>query len=324
MNENNLYFCRTPLQSLIINRLLHDSSEGSVVIYSPISDSEKHHYYFDKINSRNKYFINYNNFKYSSTINEVLIWRKIPSKIRNAKYKNLHIASVGSLAFSLIAGRKINRNSRIITFDDGTFNISESIFESWIACESLPPKIIKYILNGLTNREIRHLSKKHYTIFPERLVVGFSCPIEKIDVFENSEAIWNPDEGSERVVHVVLGDNFYQSELNDEVLMANCAKIIMSNNVDLYIPHPSCAELPRISTKLSMLCSQIDFKKMIAEDIIFALLKLGCKPIVYGFNSTALYNLSPFGQTINCVINSRGIEIPRLFTEEFKMQIYRI
>lgn len=42
-----------------------------------------------------------------------------------------------------------------------------------------------------------------------------------------------------------------------------------------------------------------DPDKMIAEDAVAALIKAGYRPVVYGFNSTALFNLAHLVRTVS-------------------------
>ena len=128
-----LFFCRTPLQAMIVNKLSRQLPEQTVVVYHAINSSEKHRYYFDEIEVEQKYFIPWRAIRGSDTFSDMRAWWGIPRHVRNTRYTALFIASIGSFAFSLFAAR--SPEADIHTFDDGTFNLSRSEFEPWIHME---------------------------------------------------------------------------------------------------------------------------------------------------------------------------------------------
>lgn len=78
MAGSTLYFCRTPLQALIINKILLSNSVDCHVIYRPNNNSRKHQYYFKKINTIRKTYIDHQPVKFSHGLSNLIEWFLIP------------------------------------------------------------------------------------------------------------------------------------------------------------------------------------------------------------------------------------------------------
>ena len=119
MNERTLFFCRTPLQALIFNKIIISNSKKCHVIYRPNNNSKKHRYYFKKINTENKTYIEHQPISFSHGLSNLIEWFLIPKKIRRSRYNHLYISSIGDSIFSFFAAR--NPSASITLFDDGVF-----------------------------------------------------------------------------------------------------------------------------------------------------------------------------------------------------------
>jgi beta-galactosamide-alpha-2,3-sialyltransferase len=285
----SLFYCRTPLQSLIIEKILSKSLDNITIVYQPTSVSGKHKYYFDKLSTNNKYFVPWNGNNFSYTLKSILLWYKIPFKIRKKKYDNLYISSIGDFSFSLFAAN--NESAILYTFDDGTFNLCKTTFFKWINNEKPIPRYLKYIFGGSQNQTIHKRIFKHFTIYQAKHVVCVECEIQEISLFNNKHAFYNNKNTNN--VTIMLGSWF--SDKNHQILHDN---VINSKKIDVFIPHPADISSFMIKEWVTTYCDK-DYKNMIAEDFVLMMIKNGLTPVVYGFDSSALINLCEIVQTIN-------------------------
>lgn len=288
-----LFFCRTPLQALILSRIVEHIEADVFVVYHPTSNSIKHHYYFEKIDINEKYFIPWNPLRSSDTLTGLLTWWRIPKKIRNKKYASLFISSIGSIPFSLFSGK--NPEAKIYTYDDGTFNLSGKFFEKWIYAEPFAQRLLKHLIGGCDNPGVLERSCQHFTIFPGQFVVGIKSPIKEINIFEG--LIDRNTSVTARKVRVLLGSCF-----NVNSLQIRYEQIVGSGRFDVFLPHPAESRSAKIATWIRNSDKILKPDRMIAEDVVAGIVTAGYRPIVYGFNSTALINLARLVPTINIIL----------------------
>lgn len=278
-----LIFCRTPLQSLIAQEIANKRNCYVTLIYHPVSGGPKHRYYFDNFSAHQKIWIPYRP-QNSDTLSDALVWWRIPPKARNKKYDALFIASVGSIAFSIFARK--NSTASIYTFDDGTFNLSPEKFWRWIIHEPLLRRLVKYLLRGISNHNLIERSRAHFTIFPKKHVVHGS-DVREVSLARTPNLINSLHSAPN--VRVLLGSWF-----QDSAQSAFYKRIVESRNYDLFIPHPGTVESPYISERLRCVLSDDQLSQLIAEDVVLLLVNEGLTPEVFGFDSTALFNLSSY------------------------------
>jgi hypothetical protein len=313
---STLFFCRTPLQALIVNHLLETVQGEAVVIYHPTSANQKHLYYFHKIATSSKHFIPWRPLRASDTLTDLAAWWKIPIHVRRTKYARLFLASIGSVPFSLFA--RANPDAKIHTFDDGTFNLNEKTFLNWIDAEPIARRLLKRMLRCPNNVDIVERAVRHHTIFPKRYVVGIRSPIEEIMLFENFDC----RRGMSRApkVRVLLGTRFGEIDLQDRH-----DRIVESGRFDVVLPHLVDVRLPIIGTWLLEAGLGVDPAKAIAEDVVAALVTAGFRPVVYGFNSTALLNLARLVPTVSIFLAPHLETIPAQVMSDLgvrRMQCY--
>ena len=290
MDNRALIFCRTPLQALIANRLLERLTHEVVVVYYPINFSDKHCYYFEKIQAQEKFFIKWKPSRLSDTLTDTLAWWRIPRSIRQTAFTQLYISSIGSIPFSVFISR--NPNANIFTFDDGSLNISFDIFYNWVHYEPIVRRLAKVLIGGCNNTDLINKTICHFTIFNSKYVVGLKCPIVELSLYniDHQQTI----KKNSISVRVIVGSWFL-----DEHIQRRHDEIILSNKFDLVLPHPG----DRCHTVMmkSILHSIVEFNpsKMIAEDLILSLVAAGFAPIVYGFGSTVLFNLAQYVRTVS-------------------------
>ncbi|NML86974.1 glycosyltransferase family 52 [Polaromonas sp.] len=296
MTEKALIFCRTPLQALIINCLLQLINYEVVVLYCPVSNNIKHNYYFEKIKTTQKYFVARQQWRFSDTLTDAIAWWRIPLTIRQTKFSHLLAASIGSIPFSFFAGR--NKDAKIYTFDDGSFNVSLSTFSNWINSEPVTRRLVKILFGGCNNIDMLDKVARHYTIYENKFVVGFKCPIEELNLFDDVSK--QKSTRKNKSVRILLGSLFSDSDIQ-----SRHDKILQSVKFDLILPHPSDKHnLPVVADFLDSI-EGFDPAKMIAEDLVLLLISTGFVPVTYGFNSTALINLARHSRVISIILDPK-------------------
>ena len=285
-----LYFCRTPLQLLIAQKLISQNSSQSTLLYHPTSLAGVHKVYFDKIIATRKVFIPWSLVSISYTLRESMAILYIPRYIRKIEYKDIYIASIGSIPFCVIAAN--NPKASIHTFDDGTFNLNNEVFQSWIDNESWPRRMVKFILRGKSNKELIKIASCHYTIFDPNDIVGIDYQIKRVNCF--------PDYGDQLIdrnnkrIRVLLG-----TIIRDDEQRLTYESILDTQLFDVFLPHPRENREIWMKPWVREFCEGFGLESLIAEDAVFHLRNKGLVPKVYGFGSTALLTLSRFVETIN-------------------------
>jgi hypothetical protein len=76
----NLFYCRTPLQVKIINKILEQIGGDHFVIYQPAGNGKKHRYYFSQLNTNQKYFLRYYNIRFLNNLLDFIYFYFLPKK----------------------------------------------------------------------------------------------------------------------------------------------------------------------------------------------------------------------------------------------------
>ena len=300
--QRTLFFCRTPLQSLIAQEIIDRHPGWSTVVYYPTSSSSKHQYYFEKLRCTEKVFAPLQQLRLSDTLTEIRAWWAVPRSIRQQAYAELFVSSIGAIPFSMFVVR--NPRARLNTFDDGTFNVNPEVFPRWISHEPFARKLAKRILRGVDNVELISRGARHYTIFDSQRVVGIPYRIHEIDLLNHGQ--WEVDgPATRRRVRVMLGTLLPRS--TDRSIYEG---LTASPGFDAYLPHPAEHRPARIKDWVRDACPHADPEKMIAEDFVIEMAKSGLRPIVYGFNSTALLTLARVTRTVSIQIAGLHVQLP--------------
>lgn len=315
--QHGLYFCRTPLQSLIIQEIIRRQAGYSTVIYHPTGSSAKHHFYFNRLICTRKVFVPWRYFEFSDTLSDIVAWWDIPIQIREQRYSDLFIASIGSIAFSMLIVR--NQGASVNTFDDGTFNISPNVFLQNIWQEPPLRKWIKVFLKGVTNLNLIRQGKRHYTIFRSKDVVGIPYEINEIILSERGCEVNAPGTWRGRKVRVLLGTVF---RLANQRNFYEC--LVTSERFDVFLPHPAENRVAIVKPWVQESCASLDLQNMIAEDAVLELLRVGLNPKIYAFNSTALFTLARFVDTVNLQVIGLHVELSPELLQEMGVRTLRI
>lgn len=317
-NPHALFFCRTPLQSLIAQEIIRAQKIGATVIYHPTGISGKHRYYFDKMKAATKVFVPWKPLRGSDTLTDILAWRDIPKQIRAQKFSELYISSIGSIPFSMFAAR--NPEADVRTFDDGTFNVNPEVFPRWISHEPTLRKLSKALLMGVDNAALMRRATRHYTIFDREHVVGIPYEIEELRLLQPLHGAQRRNyAGASTQVRVLLGTVLPPRTKRDLY-----EALIESPRFDLFIPHPAENRPPVCKPWLMGICRDLDFDAMIAEDVVLELSRAGLQPVIYGFNSTALLTLGSRFHSISIQIAGLQVRLPLHLLEAMGVRTLRL
>jgi hypothetical protein len=289
----SLLMCRTPLQAIIVNKLINQYSLNSFVVYYPTGLSKKHKSYFDAIKGK-KVFIKPRFFN-TYILSELFFFVAIAMHIRQYTFKDCFYASIGGVASGLIL-KKFPKD-RVFTFDDGTFNIKPNFFSEWIYNESKKLLFYKKILGLPTNAELIKGITKHYTIYDPSWNNFNNIKIVKLDIWSSRKSLGLKHERKKILLGTTLESTKGSIPETDEgrKRIEVLKNFIVDFDFDLYIPHPAegsdSAIVRGFSEKESFEIHSF-IESNIAEDVVLNLKKLGYDPVLYGFGSTALINLS--------------------------------
>lgn len=338
--NRSLFICITPLQLLIAENLTSLVPGSHYILYMPYSNSDAHRHYFNKLRFKHKYFVDYAQQSSSHTLSELVTWSHIPEQVKHQKYNDLFFSSIG--LFSIAHLVKKNPKANIHMFDDGTFNLNKRLFSRWIFCESLVRKLIKKMSRLPLNPCIMDRVSTHYTIYPPALNTTWCnniMQIQLIDSFsrylEDLSLAADPSQAlSMSIPSRSLPSQKYTSntkkvssstdivsykKFNQELIVVldswspnrnlnELRRHILSRlKIDIYVPHPQSSTGGRallISEFARRCLTNIKIDHLIAEDIVVTCARLGYKIKLYGFNSSALYNLSGIANSINILLDN--------------------
>lgn len=311
MKFKTLFFCTTPLQSLIINKLIQNCKEFAYVIYIPNNNGDLHQIYFDNIETENKTFLKSNKYIFSDTLDHLYNFFKLPLNIRECKFQEIYFASIGDTLLGLLLGR--NLNSKLHLFDDGIFNLNKTSFLEWISEESFSKKVVRYLFNGETGLETYKKLHCHHTIYPTHYTDWMSCPVRSINLFEYNNKNISDTWPENQSVKILLGSYFADYQAKEEHAYH---KVIKKFSADVYIPHPGNKhEKHFIRDDIKKLFHDNQYKKMIAEEIIINIVKSGYQVNLYGFSSSVLFNLSNLVSTSCFALNSQTFSQKEFYAE---------
>ncbi|MFJ3455771.1 glycosyltransferase family 52 [Scandinavium goeteborgense] len=272
----DLYICFTPLQSLIASQILERSNNSAALFYYTDTDNEKNRHYFNSLSEKMKLS------KYYSRKFSIILLIKLflfAKKLRTVN--TVYLASVDNqIVHYLLSYLDFNR---IITFDDGTANISyNSLFYRRIETSKFK-RIIHFLFGRQYYREkVIEESLLHYSIYKnKRNIHSF---VEHIPLLNTNNIATGAK--NKRIKSIFLG-TVYRDVANTprDANLLHCAVLSFLSGLDdvIYLPHPR--ERNTIFEDYT-LCTE-----NIAEDVIINYLKQGFNVDVYGFGSSAQFNI---------------------------------
>ncbi len=273
-----LILCRTPFQSVIIQRLLHIERVNTYdLVYFTQNNSEEDRYYFGQISTQARFaqyiFIGPHRF---DIVNHIHLYYSINRRVKTAHYDSVALSSFDNMAFLKVALR--NSNCRIITFDDGTGYINK--LSSYVDdTKSRRKAMYKSLARLPTNSEFIKLVDAHYSVYRNHDNIMPKGVIRYVDIFTKLGSE-NKDVASRRFF---IGQPF--AEYNDDDYVSKLKAYIRGIKVDFYVMHPR-ESMPVIDgvpilPKLGR----------IAEEAI-VLASGGGRPMIFGAFSSVLINIS--------------------------------
>ena len=281
----NLFFCRTPLQVKIINKILEQINGDHFVIYHPAGNGKKHRYYFTQLDTNQKYFLQYYNIRFLNNFLDFIYFYFLPKKIRQQKYKNFFFASITSSLLSMLERRVENKDLNL--FDDGSFNINKKFFFEYINLASTARinSFIRKLFNLKSPNQLIENISCHYSIYDKKYTEWMNCEHRKINILAPIYI------ESYKKIRVLLGST-------DDLISAEFESLINSDKFDIFLPHPDSCKNFWIKSKHKEDFKKLNFTDLIVEDLIYQIIKKGYSPTLYGFQSSAIINLSPYINTV--------------------------
>jgi len=289
-----LFLIRTPLQALIVKAIQAIQFFDDDIIYIPTSNNDKHRHYFDSLEAIDKAFVSINKNRGSDTYESLKEYFKIPARFRKREYDEIHLASIGTIAFSLLLRKK--PLVKIGLFDDGIFNLDCEFLWKWIHLEPALHRIMKTVLRAPSNAEIADKISIYHTIFSSERLVLKASKILQLKLFQVDEKL---DRGAKLTVILGTPAHLFPGPSEEEY-----KRVMEALQTNIFLPHPAGHETPRIDLALDQrLHIKSQLHEKISEEILLDLCRLGYRPTVIGFGSTTLVNMSEHMDTINIVID---------------------
>lgn len=295
MPGKNLFICGTPLQSLIVRKIIEseglDKKNCILFFYTYVKNDKNDRYYklLSELFCESYYYLCENKYP-----NYIIESKKIFSGLN---FSNIYFAAVHS-SFVLTA-LSMGKHKKIYTFDDGTANVNPS--SSYAAKYGLSLK--KFLGLGLFGnrysiQRIRKETLAHYTIYPD-FKNNISDNLISIQIFPVLR-------GRKKVgkCSVILGTVFRESFMESEIeeILSNISRLSQEIGGDVYyVPHPRSTE-----TRIQG-CRVIDSDK-IAEEIVGELYQKYGSIDVYGFSSSAQLNVAHLEGLDNYLLSSSALK----------------
>ncbi|GKX51176.1 glycosyltransferase family 52 protein [Budvicia aquatica] len=275
----NLFICFTPLQLTLAKKIIEQNSISKnecYLFYYSYHDNlkEKHHFH--------RYSSDFDRSFYFNERMSLLFLAKL--YVLAKKLKKIDVLYLSSVDNGIVHFFMSYLNFDILnTFDDGTANISkDSVFY-------IQPKksFIKNILHILLGKrfDLKSICKKtsqHYTIYPEfENITNKITPLNLLNYTAN-----NINElDSKKSINCFLGSIYHEIVTNSiHVNFLEYRVVETVNSLDaIYFPHP------RETVGLNV--GHFSSDKRIAEEIVVDYLQQGYHVNVYGFSSSAQFNL---------------------------------
>jgi len=256
-----IFICFTPLHVLIAQRIIDkESIKEYIYIYFTDIDTEKNKYYYNKLSEnaiKSSYIVLKKNIIYDLNI-IFSLYKSIKPFIKN-KLISYYTGKVKSSHVRLLMF--LTNYSNLITFDDGSGNISGSGY-FYDENESMLFKLFFLLFKKeLLYKNIKYNNLKHYTIFD--LPNVFKCKI-LLNLFDTDKIIsHNKNEN----ITILLTNAFAEDgemKLDDEMKLYE--NIIDKYNVSHILKHPREQYKKIASQKIEELKSM-----KIAEELIYEL-----------------------------------------------------
>lgn len=274
-----LIVCCTPLQIMIAKAMLEARKISRFrLIYFTWVDNDKHRHYYNEFSSMalDSEYIHmdscfWNHFRY---------FRRAFSRMRVEEESSIAFAIIDN--FFVQYAIKKYKYKDIVTFDDGTANLTQNSQYYTGYRLSTFRLIIRFILRGKINESwIRRHVLAHYTIYPRQNNVVEHDRLFPVNIFSGFSSELGQGEGAERL-QIFLGQPI--EDYRNNCLSQDYRNIVRDAQVNEYLPHPRERDFDGISNIVET--------HMIAEDYIRSKLEEYNSVVVFSLGSTALLNIS--------------------------------
>ena len=285
----SLFICRSPLQALIAEEIIRTvlSNKDVQLIYLAYNASKKHRYYFDRLSKR----CIHSSFHVVSQRYPLFFIELNKIINKDVSYDNVFVSSIDNVQIHYVLSR-IKKN-KILTFDDGTANIS---YNGGYYSQSLSTKIKSlfkspfYRLYGCKYNfnKVKEQSSTHYTLYAGRNIIDntvlLSLANTKLSLFQDSK---NKDNGSCILFLGTVYDEIVQNKKHAEVFVSKVrdyVSTLRNKSKIYYLPHP------RDNNNYFDLELVDNYECLVAEDVVVDLLKTYSTITLLGFSSSAQFN----------------------------------
>jgi len=274
-----LVILRTPFQAWMAKKVLAEERACScVALYFTQENSEEDRHYYNEISllSESSKYIYVPKTKWD-ILGQVRFKNAIRGWLHDLKLDITLFSSIDAFIPSAIMAKQ--KNSRLITFDDGTGNINcESVY--FKEKLNLRGRFYRKCFGGLSLEETKKNIYRHYTLHP-----GFA------NIVDSSRIVpvpgWTDEQLSPRhgpIKRYFLGAPFFRRELKESIIH-DLERYLASLGIHAYIRHP------REIQPLNVGAPELQKNGLIAEEAI--LKDAGSAPIhVLGASSSVLFNMA--------------------------------
>lgn len=309
----NLVICRTPLQSIIVEKILKmKEGQDFFLLYIVDYDNEKQRYYYNKLAKRVKdsqYVVLPESNANIGYLYKMFNCFKLYYLLKEKAYgfRSICFANINDVYIWFILSR-VDFDS-LETFDDGSSNLFyNGDYYREYEMTFIRKVFFCFLRLNFSIEKIKNVSEKHYTIYPGfKNIIENTYPIflsKRQDVLCTSKMICDE-------VSIFLGQPLIFNSINHtkEIFDIVCRNI----HIDYYFPHPREKELHKLGIRI------IESQLIFEDYIIQMLLKYPYKKYnIYTFFSSAILNLSQIGN-VNCNI----IKVKDTVLDEYN-ELYQI
>lgn len=317
---HSLIMCTTPLQMVIAERIIKiNPSQSFDLLVVSNQYNEKFQFYYEKLGNfciESGYYQPLQGVMSYLDIS-IQFSRFLKEKNLNKNYDCLYLASIDSIYFQYILS--VNPSANILTFDDGTANITDSS----IYKKPAKNRYIKRVLSRLLGvrydmAAIKSNSELHYTIYND--VPNIIDKTQFIKLYDEKRSV-NLN-SKKQVKKIFLGQPL--DEISRTLEDLDIVKLLNVLDIDYYFPHPreQLTDLKNV---------EIIYSNLIIEDFIIDYLKNNpdIEIDVYSFISTANLNIASIeGVNSRFIYNSLIYQLNESFyslaKEKFNVPIIQL
>lgn len=274
-NVKELFVCFTVYQLKISKLLIRKNNvDNYILLYFGVRTNKIDNYLKD-LELNNVYFFFYSGNKFIKYIKLNLFLNKF-----NNKFNNVYIATLNAIEIKFLL-KKIDYK-KLIGFDDGIGSILLDRKDGlYMENTKFLSKLFFFIYGINSYKYLHNHIFKFYGVYPKEFYPFKN--FEHISLFNDVGLI----SYNGKSINIFIGQPFDKIGVNNEKIY----KILISLNIDFFIPHPSFyLEISDIKTLSS---------NFLAEDIILGFIKEGYVVNLYSFFSSVLYNLVNV-KNVNC------------------------